>query len=119
MKRFLTWLGLKLFPREAKPESILHQTTRKGNAKPKRPTPKAPDAGMVDLEPTFGGRIEDGGPGKNVLVPNKYVREDTGTHETLTIIDDSLAEDEDEAGGDPYNTGRFDRSKFWNLRNRK
>jgi hypothetical protein len=47
------------------------------------------------------------------------VREDSGTHETLTIIDDALAEEEDESGGDPYNTGRFDRSKFWNLRNRK
>ncbi len=74
MKRFLTWLGLKLFSKEAKPESILHQTTRRGNAKPKRPTPKAPGAGTVDLETTLGGRIEDGGPGKNVLVRNKYVR---------------------------------------------
>ena len=120
MKRFLTWLGSKLFPQEAKQESILHQTTRRGNVKSKRPTPKDADAaGVVDLETTLGGRIEDGGPGKNVLVRNKYVREDSGTHETLTIIDDSLAEDEDEAGGDPYNTGRFDRSKFWNLRNRK
>ena len=42
------------------------------------------------------------------------MREDTGTHETLRIIDDSILEDEEEFGGDPYNTGRFDRSKSWN-----
>ena len=119
MKRFLTWLGSKLYAKEAKPESILHQTTRKGNARPKPAAPKAPGAELVDLEPTLGGRIDDGGPGKNVLIPNKYVREDSGTHETLTIVDDALAEEEDESGGDPYNTGRFDRSKFWNLRNRR
>ncbi len=117
MKRFLTRLGSKLFAKKAKPESVLHQTTRRGTAKPI--PPKAPDAGLVDLDITLGGRIQDGGPGKNVLIRNKYVREDTGTHETLTIIDDSLAEDEDETGCDPYNTGRFDRSKFWNSRNRK
>lgn len=118
MKRFLTWLGSKLFAKEAKPESVLRQTTRRGNVKPKPPTSKAPGDGLVDLETALGGRIEDGGPGKNVLIRNKYVREDTGTHETLKIIDDSLVEDE-ESGCDPYNTGRFDRSKFWNLRNRK
>jgi hypothetical protein len=119
MKRFLTWLGSKLFPKEAKQESILYQTTRRGNAKSKRPTPKTPGGDKLDLDTTLGGHIEDGGPGKNVLVRNKYVRDDTGVHETLKIIDDSLAEDEDEAGGDPYNTGRFDLSKFWGSRKRK
>lgn len=68
----------------------------------------------------LGGRIEEVGPGKNVLVRNKYVREDTGTHETLKIIDDSLVEKEDDGGIDPYNTGRFDRSKSWDsFRSRK
>jgi hypothetical protein len=60
------------------------------------------------------GRIVDGGSGKNVLMRNKYVREDTGTHETLKIVDDSILEDDDEVGADPYNTGRFDRAKSWN-----
>lgn len=61
----------------------------------------------------IGGRIADGGPGKNVLVRSKYVREDTGTHETLKIVDDSIFLSEEELGADPYNTGRFDRSKSW------
>ena len=65
------------------------------------------------------GKIEDGGPNENVLIRNKYVREDTGTHETLKILDDSLADSGEETGIDPYNTGGFDRSKNWNNRFRK
>ncbi len=68
-----------------------------------------------DLKP----RIEEQGPNKNVLIRNKYVREETGTHETLKILDDSMLEDDDEAGIDPYNTGQFDRSKNWDKRFRK
>lgn len=73
----------------------------------------------LDDQPAFSGRIEDGGPGKNILIRNKYVREDTGTHETLTILDDSLVDSGEETGIDPYNTGGFDRSKNWNNRFRK
>ena len=68
-----------------------------------------------DLKPT----IEERGPNKNVLIRNKYVREDTGTHETLTILDDNMLEDDSESGIDPYNTGQFDRSKNWDKRFRK
>jgi len=50
---------------------------------------------------------------------NKYIREDTGTHETLTIVDNSLPDPDEDAGIDPYNTGRFDRSRNWNNRYRK
>lgn len=50
------------------------------------------------------------------IARNKFIREDTGTHETLTIIDDSLPEPDEDAGIDPYNTGAFDRSKNWNNR---
>jgi len=119
MNRFLTWLGSKLFPRKAASESVLHQTTRRAKPGPKQPIPKAPKPGLVDFDSDLGGRIDDGGPGKNVLIRNKYVREDTGTHDTLKIIDDSLLEDEEEFGIDPYNTGRFDRSQSWNLRTKK
>lgn len=57
--------------------------------------------------------IEDGGPGKNILQRARFVREDTGTHETLKIIDDTRPNSDDESGIDPYNTGQFDRSKSW------
>ena len=121
MNRFLTWLGSKLFPKKVAKESVLRQTTRRAKPAPispqPRPQPTKPE--MVDFNSDLGARIDDGGPGQNVLIRNKYVREDTGTHETLKIIDDSVLEDKEEFGIDPYNTGRFDRSQSWNLRRKK
>jgi hypothetical protein len=67
----------------------------------------------VDVDPSTRAEIENNGPGKNVLTRNKYVREDTGTHDTLMIVDDALIETDEETGIDPYNTGRFDPSKNW------
>ena len=48
----------------------------------------------------------------------KYVREDSGTHETLKIIDHSLDEPNDEDDIDPYNSGRFDPYRNWDKRSR-
>ncbi|MBT8090204.1 MAG: hypothetical protein KJO01_08350 [Gammaproteobacteria bacterium] len=79
--------------------------------------PPAPE--MVAIEPSVEGKIESQGPGKNVLIRNRYVREDTGTHETLKILDDSIVDSGEETGMDPYNTGKFDRSKKWDQRFRK
>ncbi len=87
--------------------------TKSANAAP------PPDPKYVDIDPRVSGEIKDGGPGKNILVRKKYIREDTGTHETLTIIDDSLVDSGEEAGDDPYNSGAFDRSKNWARRSRK
>ncbi len=70
----------------------------------------------VELDPQLSGKIEDNGPGKNVLIRNKYLREETGTHETLTILDDSIVDSGEETGIDPYNTGEFDRSRNWDKR---
>ena len=47
------------------------------------------------------------------VVRSRYVREDTGTHETLKIVDDSIPERVDEGGFDPYNSGEFDRARHW------
>jgi hypothetical protein len=55
----------------------------------------------------------------NAPARNKYIREDIGTHETLSILDSSVVDPDDEAGIDPYNTGEFDRSKNWNKGFRK
>lgn len=86
------------------------------SARPKEETP-APET--LEVSSQVEGHIEDGGPGKNVLVRKRFVREDTGTHETLTILDDSLVETDKEDGIDPYNTGQFDRSRTWDSRFRK
>ena len=78
--------------------------------------PNLASEGYPEREPRLDGEVEDYGPGKNVLVPRKYVREDTGTYETLRIIDDSVPEEPDVDGIDPYNSGQFDRSRHWDRR---
>jgi len=74
---------------------------------------------FVEVDPQLHAEVESLGPGKNVLVRNRFVREDTGTHETLKILDDSAVDSGEAAGLDPYNTGSFDRSKNWDQRFRK
>ncbi len=118
MQRLIKWLAKKIFPDKKAPN---HSLRRTGDRRMPQPRPakqrqavqRHPKIDTVDFSGEVGGKIEDGGPGKNVLVRNKYIREDTGTHETLTIVDDSLLEDDEDGGLDPYNTGRFDRSKSW------
>jgi hypothetical protein len=56
---------------------------------------------------------------KKAPARHQYIREETSTHETLTILDSSLPDPDEENGIDPYNTGGFDRSKNWNNRFRK
>ena len=75
-----------------------------------------PDPEVVEIDDELDGTVEDAGPGKNVLIRNKYVREETGTYETLKILDDSIVDSGEETGIDPYNTGDFDRSRNWDKR---
>ena len=114
MQRLFKWLARKVSPDK---EALKNSLRRAGDKRTRPPRPAAiqqpKKIETVDFAAELGGKIEDGGPGKNVLVRNKYVREDTGTHETLTIIDDSLLQEDEDDGLDPYNTGRFDRSKSW------
>ena len=128
MKRFTNWLSSKLSPRKASSNPTLDQSgahlrqtgsqLRHTTPRPAAPRPAVPkrQPEYVDLDPHVSGHIEDAGPGKNVLIRNKYVREDTGTHETLKILDESVFENDEEAGMDPYNTGQFDRSRNWDKR---
>ena len=126
INRLTNWLRSKISPKKEPKHPNLVQTgahlrrTGSHNVQPKRSTPKQAvprrQPEFVDLDPHIEGRIEDNGPGKNVLIRNKYIREDTGTHETLKIIDDSIIDTEEEEGIDPYNTGQFDRSKNWDKR---
>ncbi|MGI9233827.1 MAG: hypothetical protein ACR2RD_09380 [Woeseiaceae bacterium] len=86
---------------------------------PKKAKRHEPEPDLVDVDPEVHGSIESNGPGKNVFIRNRFVREETGTHETLKILDDSMIETGEETGLDPYNTGGFDRSKNWDQRFRK
>jgi hypothetical protein len=86
---------------------------------PKQAATRLVASEVARLDESSKPSIEDAGPGKTVLIRNKYVREDTGTHETLKILDESLVDSGEETGIDPYNTGGFDRSKNWSNRFRK
>lgn len=124
MQRLLNWLGTRLFSKP--PAADLYASNPRLDVRRERPKPEvrrrvaaqqsiqpAQTPALVEFEADLGGRIEDAGPGKNVLIRNKYLREDTGTHETLRIVDDSLIETGEQTGFDPYNTGQFDRSRNW------
>ena len=119
IKRLMTWLGDR-FKRDSDGPGPDLPNPRERPVPPRvRPRPEPAKRRKESYSSEVSGEIEDGGPGKNVLIRNKYIREDTGTHDTLKIVDDSLLESDDESGADPYNTGKFDRSKSWNLRTRK
>ena len=132
MKRFINWLIGRKSPKASSGNPSLSRTGAHlrqtgshlhrsgGYAAPRSAKPNLANSGnqpeYVDLDPHVGGRIDDNGPGKNVLIRNRFVREDTGTHETLKILDDSIIDTQEEEGIDPYNTGQFDRSRNWDKR---
>ena len=68
------------------------------------------------LGPAFKGRIENAGPGKNVLVSNADAVDDTGAREMLRLFDDVPLDPDEATGIDPYNSGEFDRSRHWDTR---
>ena len=121
MAKLKNWLKERFFDGDPTPPASLRKTgsyTTPPAAPPKKKVPR-PTPEYLDVDPSVHGKIESQGPGKNVLIRNRYVREDTGTHETLTILDDSAIETGEETGIDPYNTGGFDRSRKWDQRFRK
>jgi len=121
-EKLKNWLNRSDSSEERTPPVQLRRTGAYTAVRPtavKKPVARKRTADIDLEEGSLSGHIEDGGPNKNVLIRNKYVREDTGTHETLTILDDSLVDSGEGAGIDPYNTGGFDRSKNWSNRFRK
>ena len=119
-----TWLKVQFAGAEPTPPPSLKNTGsyRQRLAvtdKPSTQTKAQDRTQSVDVDPHAHGTIDSLGPGKNVYVQSPYVREDLGTHESLKIVDESLLEGEEPAGIDPYNTGRFDKSRKWDRRFRK
>ena len=112
------WLNARFSDEELTPTQDLRMTGAHSAAPPAHPKKKVPRPApeFVETDEELSTEIESNGPGKNVLIRNKYVREDTGTHETLKILDDSIVDTGEETGLDPYNTGGFDRSKNWDRR---
>lgn len=118
LEKLKNWLSKSPDPQSPPKKPALRETSSLKVAKPRPDTARVPrpKPEFAATDEDLSGTIESAGPGKNVLIRNKYVREDTGTHETLKILDDSLVDSGEQAGFDPYNTGGFDRSKNWDKR---
>lgn len=120
MEKLKNWLKDRFYVQDLSPPQNLRKTgsygpvPRAAKKQVKRPSPE-----FVDVDASLHSEVDSLGPGKNVLIRNPYVREETGTHETLKILDDSMVDSGEEHGIDPYNTGDFDRSKKWDQRFRK
>ena len=81
------------------------------------PSPAArPQPAVRQLGAGFEARIENAGPGKNVLVSNGEGVDDTGVREMLRLFDDAPLDPGESIGIDPYNSGEFDRSRHWDTR---
>jgi hypothetical protein len=120
-KRFKNWLKTRSSDEDLTLTQDLRATGAHTAPPPARPNQNVPrpDPEFVAPDEDLSAEIESDNPGENALIRNKFVREDTGTHETLKIIDDSIVDTGEETGIDPYNTGGFDRSKNWDRRFRK
>ena len=119
IKNIKNWITNRFSEEQPAPAPDMRQSGAHASPRPARPRQQEvprPKPEFVEADERLAGRIESNGPGKNVLIRNKYVREDTGTHETLKILDDSIVDSGEEAGIDPYNTGGFDRSRNWDKR---
>jgi len=133
MNGFLKWLGRRLFGKKPARQNDLYRTGRRiSPARPpyysepkkiatRRHAPRKPARPQQPLDyvaDDFGSAANDAS-GEHIALRNRFVREDTGTHETLRIFDETVLETKEEQGFDPYNTGRFDRSKHWDKRTRE
>jgi hypothetical protein len=116
LNRLKNWIKTRFSTNKPGPAPDMRATG--AHASPRPTATKAPRKNPASVKAANdpAGEKNSLGPGKDVPIRNKYVREDTGTHETLKILDDSLVDSGEETGIDPYNTGGFDRSRNWDKR---
>jgi hypothetical protein len=124
LEKIKTWLGGLLPPHRGTSSRPLNQSgvyPRPANLQgERRRGPERRDQpDYIELGSSGADAERDDGDPQNVLVRRKYYREETGTHETLKIVDDSIVDTGEETGIDPYNTGNFDRSRNWDKRSGK
>jgi hypothetical protein len=117
-KRWINWLKGDAASDPVRPPQQRRRTSAHA-ALHARKTPSVtprqqPDA--REIGPRFEGRIENVGPGKNVLVRDGETIDDTGAREALRLFDDAPLDPSEPVGIDPYNSGQFDRSRHWDSR---
>ena len=120
-EKILNWIRSAKSPKNAgaraRPQKHLYDRHKSENRRKTADRRKRPE--YVELDPETADKLKNSESGNNELIRNKYQREDTGTHDNLKIIDDSMIDSGEETGIDPYNTGNFDRSRNWDKRFRK
>jgi hypothetical protein len=116
LNRLINWFRGETEPEAPPVTQIRRRTSALAAVHFEKRQPRVAGANTPDREPPLDGQIEDLGPGKNVLARKKSVRGNTGTYETLNLVDDTLDEAPDTGGIDPYNSGQFDRSRHWDRR---
>ena len=121
IEKIINWIRGARSPKNAgahaRPQKPVYDRHKNENRRMSADRRKRPEYVELDLE--TAGKLQDSESGNNDLIRNKYQREDTGTHDNLKIIDDSMIDSGEETGIDPYNTGNFDRSRNWDKRFRK
>ena len=116
LTRLINWFRGETEPEAPPATQVRRRTAAHSAVHFEKREPNSPVKDYPDREPPLDGQIEDQGPGKNVLVGKTYIREDTGSYETLKIVDDSVEAEPEIDGIDPYNSGQFDRSRHWDRR---
>ena len=118
IRKWFTASGEDTTPRAAPPKKIVRKTVVK--VKPTGPHPAPASRPVTSVtEQLFLDDDENLGPGKVVLAHRPIYQLETGSYETLRIVDSSDDGDDNGGGIDPYNTGSFDRSRNWDKQFRK
>ncbi len=101
-------------PKQRAPADVLVQSQRLALEVDDAEAPEA-----LEIEPRVAGLVVSNGPGKNILLRTSLQKRAGTASESLELVDDQAADSRDADGMDPYNTGKFDRSKNWDKRFRK
>ena len=116
MKKIRNWLKNRGLDADESAPATFKNAGASRQVAPRKTVKPRPAPDFIQKPAPGAPKTQNAASGESGLSRNKFVREDTGTHETLKILDDSIIDSGEEPGIDPYNTGGFDRSKNWNNR---
>ncbi len=119
IQKFIHWLKDRFEGDPPSKPGQLRKTAAYAHGPPKTAAATVPARESTGDNVRDAVKLDATDPGKSAPLRIRYIREETGTHETLKILDDSIMDTGEETGIDPYNTGGFDRSKNWAKRYRK
>ena len=101
IKRILSWLEAK--SSQTNPSISPDQPSAPKNVEPDGAV-RYEDKAEISFDPDLPGRIESQGEGKSILMPDVYDDPNTTTVPDLKILDHSLADIDEPAGFNPYDT---------------